>query len=176
MKRGFRMLSAKRPLAVTVVLLGVTLAGCGSAGTPSSIPASGRLVGASATSPGRVVLSALGAQRIGIRAVAARAVPTPPTTVKSNVAAGLKHTIKIPGAKPSAAVTIPYSAVIYDSSGATYAFTNTAPLTYVEVPITVQQVSGNLAYLSAGPKPGAHVVSVGAEELYGVQTGVLAQT
>ena len=71
---------------------------------------------------------------------------------------------------------IPYSAVIYDPSGKTYAFTNTAPLTFVEVPITVDHISGNSAYLTTGPKAGAKVVSVGAEELYGVQTGVLAQT
>ena len=71
---------------------------------------------------------------------------------------------------------MPYSAVIYDPSGKPYVFTNIRPLTYVEVPITVQRISGNSAYLTAGPPAGAKVVTVGAEELYGVQTGVLAQT
>jgi hypothetical protein len=71
---------------------------------------------------------------------------------------------------------IPYSAVIYAPSGQTYAFINTGSLTYVEVPIMIDDISGNSAYLLKGPSAGSEVVSVGAEELYGVQTGVLAQT
>jgi len=166
---------ATRSLAAIVVLLGAVLAGCGSTSTPP-IPVSGQLVGASGTSPGHITLSALGAQRIGLQTAVAQAVPTPAPVVKTTVVAGVKKTIRIPAPASAASVIIPYSAVIYDPSGATYAFANTAALTYVEVPITVQQITGNFAYLSAGPKAGAKVVSVGAEELYGVQTGVLAQT
>jgi hypothetical protein len=166
---------ATRPLAAIAVLLGAVLAGCGSTSTPP-VPVSGQLVGATGTSPGHITLSALGAQRIGLQTVVTQAVPTPPPIVKTTVVAGVKKTIRIPAPRPAASVIIPYSAVIYDPSGATYAFANTAPLTYVEVPITVQQIAGNLAYLSTGPKAGAKVVSIGAEELYGVQTGVLAQT
>jgi hypothetical protein len=165
----------KRPLAAIVVLFGVGLAGCGASSSPS-IPASGQLVGASATSPGHIILSQLGAQRIGLQTVVARPVPAPAPIVTTTLVHGVKHTITVPGPRPAAAVIIPYSAVIYDPSGKSYAFANTARLTYVAVPITVQSVSGNSAYLSSGPKAGVKVVSVGAEELYGVQTGVLAQT
>jgi hypothetical protein len=42
--------------------------------------------------------------------------------------------------------------------------------------VTVDHIAGSSAYLVKGPKPGARVVSVGAEELFGVQSGVLAQT
>jgi len=166
---------ASRPLAAIVVVVGAALAGCGSTSTPS-IPVSAQLVGASPTSPGHITVSQLGAQRIGLQTTRAQAVPAPPPVVKTTVVAGVKHTTAIPAPTPAATVIIPYSAVIYDPSGNTYAFTSTAPLTFVEVPITVDQISGNLAYLSSGPKAGAVVVSVGAEELYGVQTGVLAQT
>ena len=145
------MLLVRRPLAAIVIALGVAVPGCGSSRTPS-IPASGRLVNATPTSPGEVILTKLGATRIGVQTAAVRAAPT------------------------AERVAIPYSAVIYDPSGKTYVFTNVRPLTYVEVPITVEHISGNSAYLSTGPNPGAKVVSVGAEELYGVQTGVLAQT
>jgi hypothetical protein len=72
--------------------------------------------------------------------------------------------------------TIPAAAVIYDPSGATYAFSNTAKLTYAETPVSIATISGGTAYLLHGPHPGSAVVTVGAEELYGVQTGVLAQT
>jgi hypothetical protein len=44
------------------------------------------------------------------------------------------------------------------------------------MPVTVAHIDGGTAYLQKGPSPGAQVVSTGAEELYGVQTGVLGQT
>ena len=72
--------------------------------------------------------------------------------------------------------TIPLGAIIYDPSGKTYAFVAAGRLTYVETPVSVDRIDGNLAYLRRGPHPGARVVSTGAEELYGVQTGVLGQT
>lgn len=170
------MYSGRQPwLAAVAVLLGVSLAACGSSSEPS-IPVSGQLVGQSATSPGHIVLSALGAQRIGVRTAVARPVPTPPPVVTTTIVHGVKTTTSSPARAPAARVIIPYSAVIYDPSGKTYAFTTTAPLTFVEVPITVDHISGGEAFLARGPKPGAKVVAVGAEELYGVQTGVLAQT
>ena len=169
------MLSATRPLAAAAVLLGIGLAGCGASSEPS-IPVSSQLVGQTATSPGHIILSPLGAQRIGVRTASAQAVPTPPPIVTTTIVRGVKTTTSTPAPKPAASVIIPYSAVVYDPSGKTYTFTNTGPLTYVEVPIAVDHISGTSAYLSTGPKPGTKVVSVGAEELYGVQTGVLAQT
>ncbi len=167
----------KCPRATIVAAIGAALAGCGSSSTPS-IPASGRLVGASGTSPGQIVLSQLGAQRIGLRTAKASAVGAPAAVTKTTVVAGVKHTTTVHPAPPagSPTVIVPYSALIYDPSGHTYVFTNTGPLTYVEIPIIVDQITGNSAYLVKGPKPGAAVVTVGAEELFGVQTGVLAQT
>jgi hypothetical protein len=170
------MRSFKHPLAVIVVVLGAALAGCGGSSSTPSVPASGQLVDASTTSPGHIILSALGAQRIGLQTASVHAVPRAAPTVKTTVVGGVKHTTTTPAPKPADSSIIPYAAVIYDPSGKTYAFTNTAPLTYTEVPITVDRISGNSAYLKAGPKAGQKVVSVGAEELYGVQTGVLAQT
>ena len=137
--------------ALAVIVL---LAGCGGSRAPT-IPSSGRLAGETATSPGQITLNALGAQRIGLQVARA--------SVSRASASG-------------STVSIPYSAVIYDPSGRTYAFERIAALTYREVPITVATIAGNSAYLTRGPAPGTLVVSVGAEELYGVQTGVLAQT
>jgi multidrug efflux pump subunit AcrA (membrane-fusion protein) len=71
---------------------------------------------------------------------------------------------------------VPAGAVVYDPSGKTYVFTSPEALKYTEVPITIDHFAGNSAYLRAGPRPGTAVVTVGAEELLGVQTGVLAQT
>src|SRR5690242_5083931 len=83
---------------VAVIALGMAVAGCGSSSSPN-IPASGVLVNQTATSPGQIILTKLGADRIGLQTV----------PVRSGAAART--------------VAIPYSAIIYDPSGKTYAFT-----------------------------------------------------
>jgi hypothetical protein len=144
-------MTSKSAFVAIAVIGAAALAGCGSSVEPK-IPASGVLVNQTATSPGQIILTEVGAQRIGLQTAPAGA------------------------ASASAATVIPYSAVVYDPSGKTYAFTNPRPLTFVEVPISIQRIAGRSVYLTQGPKAGAKVVTVGAEELYGVQTGVLAQT
>jgi len=64
---------------------------------------------------------------------------------------------------------IPYSAVVYDNDGSTWAFVNTAPRTFIRQRITVGEIRGNAAMLSAGPTAGAAVVTVGAPELLGTE-------
>ena len=54
-------------------------------------------------------------------------------------------------------------------------YTVTGPLTYTLVPVTVASIQGNQVYL-AGLAPGTTVVTVGGEELLGVQEGVGVQT
>jgi hypothetical protein len=67
---------------------------------------------------------------------------------------------------------IPYGALLYDSKGATYVYVTPQPLTYVRVPVTVDYISARSVVLTAGPAAGSQVVSVGAAELYGTETGV----
>lgn len=67
---------------------------------------------------------------------------------------------------------VPYSAVMYDKAGATWAYTNTEGRTFVRAPITVDRIQGDVAILSDGPAVGTLVVTVGAAELWGVETGV----
>jgi hypothetical protein len=165
---------ATRPV-LAAVLFGAVLAGCGSQ-VESSPPAPARLVGATGTTPGQIILSQLGKDRIGLQTAAAQSVPAAPPIVKTRVVAGVKHTTSTPAPPPADKVIVPYSALVYDPSGKVYVFTQRSPLTFVEVPATVDRISGNSAYLTVGPKPGVKVVTVGAEELYGVQTGVLDQT
>jgi hypothetical protein len=170
------MLFAKRTAAAVAALLaGGIIAGCGSSREPS-IPISARLVGATGSSPGQIILSQLGKDHIGLQTARAQAVPVPPPVVTTTVVAGVKHTTSTPAPRPSASVIVPYSALVYDPTGKTYVFMQRSPLTFVEVPATVDKIAGDAAYLASGPKAGAAIVTVGAEELYGVQTGVLAQT
>jgi hypothetical protein len=152
------MMHAPRSSLALVLVIAACVGGCGSART-SAVAPTARLVRLPGSAAGKIVLTAVGAQRIGIETAPARPVPPPPGRTRLG---------------PSAA--IPTSAVVYDPSGTTYAFTRVAPLTFTEVRIGIDHIDGGSAYLVTGPRPGTPVVTVGAEELYGVQTGVLAQT
>jgi hypothetical protein len=68
--------------------------------------------------------------------------------------------------------TIPYAAVFYTATGDTWTYTNPEPLTFVRVPIVVDHIRGNDVFLSDGPPSGMDVVTQGAAELYGTETGV----
>ncbi|MBV9465872.1 MAG: hypothetical protein JO206_09350 [Solirubrobacterales bacterium] len=146
---------AKRSLFALLLLAAGGLAACGTS-AQRPIPPSALLEQAPGTYAGRIVLSAVGAERIGVQTTAVQR-------------AGL-------GAGAGATAVIPYSAIVYSPDGSTFAFTNPAPLVFTEVPIDVDHIDGGTAYLTKGPRVGARVVTVGAEELFGVQTGVLAQT
>ena len=67
---------------------------------------------------------------------------------------------------------IPYSAVVYDHDGSTWTFVNTAARTYQRKPITVTDIDGQVALLSAGPAAGTPVVTVGAAELLGTEYNI----
>jgi multidrug efflux pump subunit AcrA (membrane-fusion protein) len=69
-------------------------------------------------------------------------------------------------------VVIPYSALFYTATGDTWAYTNPEPLTFVRVPVVVDHISGDRAFLSDGPPAGMEVVTQGATELYGTETDV----
>jgi hypothetical protein len=77
-----------------------------------------------------------------------------------------------PVAGSGSVLTVPYAAVIYDAKGETWSYVNTAPLVYIRQQITVDEIDGGTAVLSAGPAAGTSVVIVGAAELYGAETGV----
>ena len=151
MKGGSLMSLTTRSVPLIGAVAGLALAGCGGSSSPKVTP-SAKLENVSGSSVGQIVLSPVGAQRIGLQ------------------------TARVSGGGRAQPVAIPYSAIVYDQSGQSYAFKQLAPLRYVEVAVKVDHIAGNTAYLKSGPQPGTPVVTVGAEELYGVQTGVLAQT
>jgi predicted small lipoprotein YifL len=153
--KGGLTLTTRKPIlaAALVVVIGAVLAGCGSSGEPS-IPPSSKVVPVHGSPAGKIVLTAAGAQHLGLETATVRGVASP----------------------AAAKTSIPVSSVVYAPSGQTYAFVSEGPLTFTEVPITIDRISGDSVLLLKGPRAGATVVTVGAEELFGVQTGVLAQT
>ena len=67
---------------------------------------------------------------------------------------------------------IPYAAIVYDAAGKTWTYVNDEPLVYKRAEITVDEIDGDVARISAGPPAGTQVVTTGAAELYGAEIGV----
>jgi hypothetical protein len=67
---------------------------------------------------------------------------------------------------------VPYAALLYGVNGETWVYTNPEPLVFVRQPIVVDHIEDDLAILSEGPEVGTAVVTVGAAELFGAETGV----
>jgi hypothetical protein len=99
-----------------------------------------------------VVLTPLGAQRIGLR--------TGPAL-----------------AGPGGQVTVPYGALVYEPSGEPAVYVATGSLTFTRHLVPVTGIVGPTVYLKPGSLPvNSVVVTQGAEELLGVQNGVGEQT
>ena len=77
-----------------------------------------------------------------------------------------------PARDVGSATMIPYAAVFYTATGDTWTYTNPEPLTFVRVPIVVDHIRGDRVFLTDGPPSGMEVVTQGAAELYGTETGV----
>jgi hypothetical protein len=73
---------------------------------------------------------------------------------------------------PVSGLVIPYSAVIYDTEGNTWIYTNPAPLTFLRAPVVIDRIEGDEAFLSQGLESDAPIVTVGVIEIYGAETGV----
>jgi hypothetical protein len=80
--------------------------------------------------------------------------------------------VAAPGRGSAPKRSIPYSAVIYDTSGAAFAYTSPRRHVFERARIAIEAIRGNIAVLTDGPPAGTPVVSVGAAELYGEELGV----
>jgi len=137
---------AKGFIVGLAIAAAVFAAGCGSSGSKEEVgdaqPA--KVTPIKGTDLSRVTLSADAAKRLGI-------------ATATVVAQGSDRKV------------IPYDAVIYAADGKTFTYTSPKPLNYVRAPITVTDIRGNRAYLSAGPPAGTAVVTVGSQELFGTE-------
>lgn len=69
-------------------------------------------------------------------------------------------------------VVVDYAALIYDKKGLSWVYTVPKPLTYLRTRVDVARVDGSRVTLTRGPKPGTHVVTRGAAEVYGAELGM----
>jgi hypothetical protein len=67
---------------------------------------------------------------------------------------------------------IPYSAVLYDAKGDAWVYTNPGPLQFVRQRVAIDVIDQGVAILEDGPAVGTNVVTVGAAELFGAESGV----
>ena len=136
-------------VAGLVISTAAILAGCGTATPAETLPAVIKPVAGSQIP--QLQLTERAVQRLGL--------VTQP--VRQTTTAG----------QPAHEV-IPYSAVVYDHDGSTWTYVNTAARTYEREPITVTDIDGQVALLSAGPAAGTPVVTVGAAELLGTEYNI----
>lgn len=99
----------------------------------------------------RVTLDARAAERIGVETVQV-----------------VEEQVNIGGSAATRKV-VPYGALMYDTKGDTWTFTNPQPLVYVRAKIVVEAIEGDRVILTEGPPAGTAVVTVGAAELMGAE-------
>ena len=151
-------LSKRTLAAVAAAAVAVAVAGCGKAETFNNEAASdegpSRLEQVKGSDLPRVVLTAKAAQRIGIE-----------TSIVRQGARRAHSRLRDPE-------VIPYAAVIYDAVGHAFTYVTPRPLTFERTPIRIVRTDGPFAVISKGPPAGTPVVTVGAQELLGVEYGV----
>jgi hypothetical protein len=74
------------------------------------------------------------------------------------------------GADGTAQRAVPFASLIYDPEGATFVYVNDAHAQFMRAPVTVVRINGDEVLLSDGPPAGDTVVTVGAAQLYGVES------
>ena len=127
------------------------LAGCASSASSAAQSPTSKLVTLPGTMTPSVVLTPLGAQRIGLET--------------ASVSAG-----------PGGAVTFPYAALLYEPNGQTAVYVSAGTLTYTRHFVKVDAINGGQVTVASGVTLGERVVTNGAEELLGVQNSVGEET
>jgi biotin carboxyl carrier protein len=84
---------------------------------------------------------------------------------------GQRVSVSLSLKEPADVLTVPWSAVVYDYFGGTWVYVKTADRTYSRERVLVRYVTGGTAVLDAGPAPGKQVVTAGAAELFGAESG-----
>jgi len=68
-------------------------------------------------------------------------------------------------------LVVPWSAVIYDIFGGTWVYVETGERVYVRQRVIVRHVQADVAILASGPPAQTKIVTAGAVELFGTETG-----
>ena len=142
--------------------------------SPKHLSVAGLVIGAAAILAGCATTAPAEAPPALIKPVAGSQIPQLQLTERAVQRLGLvtQPVRQTATAGHAAREIIPYSAVVYDTDGSTWTYVNTAARTYERKPITVTEIDGDVAQLSAGPPAGTPVVTVGAAELLGTEYNI----
>jgi len=139
-------------LTIAALAALVPLAGCNTAKPDEAAPvAPARVETVAATGGEQVVLTAQAAKRIGVETVPVGEAEHPPG-----------GTVRV----------VPYSAILYDADGQSRVYVAVDPLTFQSRTVTVDSIAGDRVLLTDGPPVGTAVVTQGANELFGAETGI----
>lgn len=131
-----------RLLLVTLIFAGLLLAACGPKESTLEKVVPSKLEPIEGTDLSKVILTEKAAERIGVETVSA------------------------------SGNEVPYAAVIYDTQGNTWIYTQPEPLTFVRELIVIDRIEGDTAFLAESLSSEFNVVTVGVAEIYGTETGV----
>jgi hypothetical protein len=145
-----------RWMVVGLIGLGPVLA-CAKPSTPGDRTKPATVEPVEGTGLSRVTLSPKAAERLGIQTTPLRQ----ERVIRKRAGGGTRVE------KPRK--VIPYGAVIYDTHGDAWAYTNPEALVFVRHGIGVDYIEGDRAVLSEGPPAGTAIVTVGAAELFGTE-------
>jgi hypothetical protein len=148
MSEGISMKQRRTYLIVVLAMavLPLVLSGCGGSSSSSEAEPASVVEQIEGTESYRITLSEHAAARLAIKTAAVE--------------------------QGAGATVVPYGAVFYSPDGETWAYVNTAPLTFVRQPIVVDRIEGDRAILSKGPAVGTKVATVGVIELFGAESGI----
>jgi hypothetical protein len=155
-----------KPLVWPLLALAVgaaVLSGCGpTTASPSVKSQASQVQPIAGTKTSRVVLSAQAAAQLGIRTEPIR---------KATGAAGVT----------AQNTMVPTAAIVYEADGTVWVYAalpstasdgTTGAVAYARQPVVVGKITGDVAVLQSGPPAGTSVVTVGAAELLGTESGV----
>jgi hypothetical protein len=142
--------------AAALAMISLGASGCSDAGASNETHSETAVTVESAgdDQPARITVSERAEQRLGIHTE-----PVRPISQQSKGATEI----------------IPYSAVVYDADGKSWAFSAPSPRTYIRVPIEISSITRKTVQLRSGPPVGTQVVVVGAPELVGAEAGISSE-
>jgi hypothetical protein len=129
-------------LVLVLLLVTFALAACGPSHTSTETISPSTVIDIKGSDLKQVILTEKAAERLGVETVSVNA------------------------------LVVPYSAVIYDTEGRAWVYTNPEPLTFIRAQIAIDYIEGDQVFLAQELQTGAPVVTVGVAELYGAETGV----
>ncbi len=130
---------------ILIFASGLLLSACGGVTTEASIPAPAKV-----EADGRITLTEMASRRLSLQ--------TAPIS-EAQVGGRMQK-------------VVPYAAVLYGLNGETWLYASPEPLVFARQPITVGDIEGDVAVLLDGPPVGTQVVTAGAAELFGVESGL----